>query len=161
MIVIHAGVLDASRGTVTFAADFASACDFARVALLGRFPARAIVLSLLCLTADMTIAAGVAVADQQLRDLSLASDFFLFGMTTFKSLTWRDRVFIFAGVPAAVAQRGRALEVLGQACRAGRNPGAGRFRGLCLFFPSQHPSAWGAVWRLGLCSGGAVLRPGS
>ena len=64
ILVIHAGVNDACRGAETFAAGFASACVFTRVALLGRFPARKIVLSLPCLTTDVTIDARVAVANR-------------------------------------------------------------------------------------------------
>ena len=74
-VVIHAGVNDASHGRDSFASDFASSCDFARLTLASRFAASRIVISLLCLTSDLAVNARIAVANRQLRDMAFAAGF--------------------------------------------------------------------------------------
>ena len=96
LIILHAGVNDASRGAVTFATDFASACDFALVALRKRFSARKVVLSLPCLTTDGAVNARVAVANQLLRDLSLTSGFGLISNDNIRITDLADTVHLNA-----------------------------------------------------------------
>ena len=76
VVVIHAGVNDASRGGNSFLSDFTS-CEYALSALEHLFPDSRIVFSLLCLTSDPAVNSRVAVANQLLRDLSLTGDFSL------------------------------------------------------------------------------------
>ena len=68
---------DASRGGDSFLSDFAASCEYARGALVHLFPDSRVVFSLLCLTSDPAVNSRVAVANQLLRDLSLAGDFSL------------------------------------------------------------------------------------
>ena len=74
VVVVHAGVNDASRGGDSFLSDFTASCEYARGALAHLFPDSRIVFSLLCLTSDPVINSRVAVANRLLRDLSLAGD---------------------------------------------------------------------------------------
>ena len=66
---------DASHGRDSFASDFASSCDFARLTLASRFAASRIVVSLPCLTSDPAVNARIAVADRQLRAMASAAGF--------------------------------------------------------------------------------------
>ena len=66
---------DASHGRDSFASDFASSCDFARLTLASRFAASRIVVSLPCLTSDPAVKARIAVADRQLRAMASAAGF--------------------------------------------------------------------------------------
>ena len=75
VVILHAGVNDASCGLDSFPAAFRSSCDFAGHALGAAFRGSQVVLSLPCLTSDSDVNARVAVANQQLRDLSLARGF--------------------------------------------------------------------------------------
>ena len=72
VVVLHAGVNDASRGGDSFSADFRASCDYARRALDACFGGRRVIVSLLCLTSDGAVNSRVALANQCLRDLALA-----------------------------------------------------------------------------------------
>ena len=75
VVILHAGVNDASCGLDSFPAAFRSSCDFAGHALSAAFHGSRVVLSLPCLTSDSDVNARVAIANQQLRDLSFARGF--------------------------------------------------------------------------------------
>ena len=96
VVIIHAGVNDASRGDASFSTSFASSCADVQTALTNRFPAGRVVLSLSCLTTDETINARVAVANQQMRDLSLAGGFGLVSNDNIRVTDLSDTVHLNA-----------------------------------------------------------------
>ena len=102
MVVIHAGVNDASRGRDSFSTAFQSSCDFAGRTLGASFPGSRVIVSLPCLTSDTDLNARVAVANQKLRELSRARGFGLISNDNVRITDLTDKVHLNAAGTARV-----------------------------------------------------------
>ena len=96
MVIVHAGVNDASRERDSFPAAFSSACDYAGSALRASFPDARVALSLPCVTSDDAINVRIAIVAQQLRDLALASGFGLVSNDNIRITDLSDTVHLNA-----------------------------------------------------------------
>ena len=72
VVVIHAGVNDASRGSASLEHDFRAACESASGALVSRFPGARIAFSLACLSSSEPLNLKIAAVNSIVRDVSQA-----------------------------------------------------------------------------------------
>ena len=96
VLILHAGVNDASRGGASFAAAFSATCAFTLGALRARFSGAKVAISTVCLTRSDEINLRVAAANVCLRDMARSGSFALISNDNIRVTDLTDTVHLNA-----------------------------------------------------------------
>ena len=96
ILILHAGVNDASRGGASFAAAFSATCAFTLGALRARFSGAKVAISTVCLTRSDEINLRVAAANVCLRDMARSGSFALISNDNIRVTDLTDTVHLNA-----------------------------------------------------------------